>query len=181
MEVEAKFKLRCEPGFVIEKLVGKGFSELGFYLETDFFFKHPCRDFQLSDEALRIRCRRNVHNGLTTYSLCYKGPRVSYGLVKAREEYEVQVESLNNTLIILRKLGFTDFASFTKIRRELVYRNVKVCLDELLNVGFFIEFEGREVGEIEPLFNELKDCLEPVSKTYLEICIETGRCVVKLE
>lgn len=181
MEVEAKFRLKCDPGLVFKKLVERGFIETGFYLETDVFFKHPCIDFSSTDEALRVRYRRSLHNGLTTCYLCYKGPRLSSGLVKVREEHEVRLEDFDGILKILYKLGFVELVSYTKVRKEMVNGDVKVCLDELLSNGFFLEIEAKEIGEVESLFNELKNCLEPVSKTYLEICLDTGRCVAKFE
>jgi adenylate cyclase class 2 len=50
------------------KLIRKEYHE-------DTYFRHPCRDFAETDEALRIRIRR--FNGHFEAFLTYKGPRLT--------------------------------------------------------------------------------------------------------
>ena len=60
-EVELKFPLiDAEP--VIRRLAQLGAEPGAPQQQTDFYFNHPARDFEHTDEALRIRCEQAVRN-----------------------------------------------------------------------------------------------------------------------
>jgi adenylate cyclase class 2 len=176
LEIEAKYKYICgDAKRIIEELVKKGYSIIGEYLEHDTYYNHPCRDFSKTDEALRLRMRRG--NDETISILTYKGPReIIHGNIKSRTELETRINNPASMDKILEKLGFKKILSFSKKRIILRRGDVEVDIDELFGVGTFIEIETRNTKLIDEFYKNMSKCLKPVRKTYLEICLETGRC-----
>ena len=119
IEVEAKFLVPDE-----ETLMGSlrphfDDATMTAYVQADEYFNHPCRDFNITDEALRIRkCNDRLE-------VTYKGPRLDQ-VTKTREELEVEIQNLCRpetelTLhSILRALGFRSVGIVRKQRRSYV-------------------------------------------------------------
>jgi adenylate cyclase, class 2 len=140
--------------------------------QTDTYFSHPKRDFAQTDEALRIR---QIDDGLL---LTYKGPKLDQ-LTKTREEFEVRVADENAT-IILKKLGFREVATVTKSRGYYRLGDFEIMLDDVEDLGHFIEVEKRadeyrpeELVEFLESLGIKKDAIE--RKSYLELVFETKR------
>jgi adenylate cyclase class 2 len=176
LEIEAKYEYMCgDIEVVIEKLVKTGYSVVGEYIERDTYYNHPCRDFSKTDEALRLRTRRGSDG--TVSFLTYKGPReIIRENIKSRIELEIKISDPVSMDKILEKLGFKKVLSFSKKRIVLRRDHVEIDVDELFGVGSFIEIETRNTNLINEFYRAMNKCLRPVKKTYLEICLETGRC-----
>jgi len=167
MEVEAKFiykegveeKLReiAEP--VIEKF------------EHDTYFNHPCKDFEKTDEAVRIR--RDVEG----VAITYKGPKVDLE-TKSREEVKVKVDSFEDALDLLRKLGFRPVMEVRKFRKIYRLKGAIVCIDEVEGVGKFveIEIESGSIRDKETIFDVAKllgySREESITRSYLEMILQ---------
>lgn len=173
IETEVKFKLKCNPVEVMEKVSSLKPILIEEYCETDTYYNHPCRDFRESDEALRLRMK--MSNSGLEYFLTYKSARIPSEYVKKRVEYEVSISDYDTARSILKQLGFIETISFSK--KRIVYRvnNSYLYIDELFGLGLFIEIEGFEKDIVE-LTNMIRDCVERIDKTYLEICLETSSC-----
>lgn len=80
-------------------------SKLGFnvldYVAEDYYFDHPCRSFNRSEEELRLRFERRGES--SKWVLTYKAKPLTSDR-SAREEIEVFVG--NGMMDILSKLGF---------------------------------------------------------------------------
>lgn len=181
LEREAKFRLKLEPGFYIDYLMRFGFKLIDRIVELDTYFQHPCRDMASSDEALRLRSRRSLVKNTVSFLLCYKGPRRINGLFKEREEFEVEIKDMDIALNILNKLGFREVVSFLKYREVYVHERTKILIDHLIGVGWFMEIETDEPDFLEKFYRELRDHLEIVRETYLEICLSSGMCVNRVD
>jgi len=139
-EVELKFPLLdAEP--VIHRLALLGAEQRAPLEQTDLYFNHPARDFEQTDEALRIRSLGNRH--LVTY----KGPVVD-SQTKTRREIEVPLEggdAAKQFAAILRLLGFRPVREICK--RRVPYqctwqtRRFEIALDEVVGLGRFVEIE----------------------------------------
>lgn len=158
-----------------------GFEFEGSCLDWDVYYAHPCRDFAKSDEALRFR--RRVCGSLREYEVTYKGPRAKGGVLKVREELEVRVDESTWYLLraIVERLGFALLAEFTKERDLYRARGLEASVDTLYGVGYFVEIELQGDVEETRLTALLRDLEKSsgariVDKTYLEICLETGKC-----
>ncbi len=107
----------------------------------------------LPDGRLRgRRCllRVRVTGGITT--LTFKGPPLSAGIFKQREELETSIGDDASLLRILAELGMEIWFRYQKYREEFVLHGMPpsgselyVALDET-PIGNFVEIEGAETG-----------------------------------
>ncbi len=176
VEVEAKYMVLCDLEVFLNKLSKLNPIYVGSRLEIDTYYNHPCRDFRATDEALRIRTIKSLSKGVT-HVLTYKGKRLLDNMVKKREELELNISDPGILDEILIRLGFKKVARFSKKRIVYNVNNCMLSIDKLYGVGLFVEIEGSE-DRIKEIHEFLSECLKPIGKTYLEICIETGRCIV---
>jgi adenylate cyclase class 2 len=147
LEVEMKFPVE-DFAAVVSRLGQWGAGELARRTEEDHYFNAPDRDFARTDEALRLR-RIGSANLVT-----YKGPKID-PQTKTRTEIEVQMAHGDATGAdfrrLLEHLGYRPVAVVRKERRLLhLHRGsfpVEVCLDEVENVGRFVELEIQAPAE----------------------------------
>jgi adenylate cyclase class 2 len=141
LEIEQKFA-HVDFGSLEQRLAQWGVSTSEEHVEVDHYHNAPDRDFARTGEAFRLR-RIGAASLLT-----YKGPRIDPA-VKVRPEIEVGLasgdEAAEDTLRLLGHLGYRPVAVVRKRRRS--YRlqrdgfEVVVCLDDVENVGRFVEVE----------------------------------------
>jgi len=141
--------------------------------QIDIYFQHPCKNFEETDEALRIR-----KIGEEAY-LTYKGSRIKSNL-KARLEIETPIPDFNSMKKILLKLGFKPVMEIRKNRETWLIDNMRINLDEVEKLGKFIEIEviSKEIEEGEKKILGLLKKLgikknEIIKKTYFEMIKET--------
>ncbi len=133
--------------------------------EEDIYFSSPIRDFKETDEALRVR-----YSGENTI-LTYKGPKLDK-ISKSREEFEAFVSG--DIEEILQKLGYRMVLNVRKKRRVYAYREFTVSIDDVEDLGEYIEVELKsdnlqDIKKIEDLFNLL--FLESERRSYLELLL----------
>lgn len=135
MEIEVKVKADLKE--VEKRLVEEGANFVNEERQIDTYYNAPHRDFAETDEALRLRSvgRKNM--------LTYKGPRLD-ALSKSRREITLSV-SRGPTEALLNSLGFSKFGQVLKARRNYVLGDLLVSLDNVENLGTFVEIEA--VGE----------------------------------
>jgi adenylate cyclase class 2 len=179
-EVELKFHV-AQPAVLEENLVACGFDMVELQQHEDIYLRHPCRDFVLTDEALRIR---RVNNQAC---MTYKGPR-SAGVVKTREEIELAIDSaaLDDWLLLVNKLGFQQVVPVRKTRRIFECRSNKefaeihVTIDCVEHLGNFAEIEivvsdtnGVKAAEQRVLsLAELLELKEMQPRSYLTMLLD---------
>jgi adenylate cyclase class 2 len=140
VEIEIKFKVDdLEP--VRARLRELGAMQAGMVLETNVFFDTPQRTLAAADRGLRIRQNVDAATGRRWQVITYKGPRES-GELKRREEIEFGVEDFEAAAALLEGLGFAKMLEFEKKRETWRLENCKVELDELPELGTFVEMEG---------------------------------------
>ena len=107
------------------------------------------------------------------YFLTYKGKKID-NISKTREELTSVVDE--NIVQILERLGFEFVAEIEKVREIYEKDYVKICLDKVSNLGFFVEIES-EKYDLEELFKIARDLglREFTRKSYLEMFLETKR------
>jgi len=164
-EVEAKFKIDC--GNLEEfrsKLETLGFKYRGLFEEVDSYYSHPCRDFLISDEALRVRSSRGE------VTLTYKGPRSSS---RFKERFEVNVKVEMGVEELLEHLGFKQVLVVRKFREYFEGGDVIVSIDRVEGLGCFIEIEVRDVNVevIDGIARSLGLQSSRIDKTYVELLL----------
>lgn len=172
MEVESKYR---SPGNdKVEKALGKLGAELVREEETeDIYFQHPGRDFGKTDEALRLRKREGASE------LTYKGPRMKLDHTKAREEVTLRTDDPLAAQRIVERLGFKEFMSIRKRRKNFKYDKIWIAVDVVDGLGEFVELEliTEEPRRAEALIEQMRAELsltdfEP--KTYLELILDSN-------
>ncbi|MCD6232286.1 class IV adenylate cyclase [Candidatus Aerophobetes bacterium] len=167
LEVEIKTKIRLKE--IKEKLLKLGVKFIKEEEQRDTYFSHPSRDFRKTDEALRVR-RIN-----DKYFLTYKGEKVD-SETKTRKEIEVETEE--GILDILKELGFLIKGKVKKKRTLYIWNSLRIYLDKVEGLGEFLEVEGNSLKDKEKIFEFIKKLNikkgSLIRKSYLEMLLEDG-------
>ncbi len=118
----------------LERLRHLDLSRIDRQIQVDTYYRHPSIDFVANDEALRIR--RSDDKTIVTY----KGPRLSRD-TKMREEHELVVNDANEARAIFQRLGFIEVATVEKTRQRFEQKGLCVMIDDVRDLGRFIEVE----------------------------------------
>ncbi|WP_297499466.1 class IV adenylate cyclase [Thermococcus sp.] len=146
----------------------------------DTYYRHPCRDFSKTDEALRIRVKR--FNGHFEAFMTYKGPKLD-SESKTRKEIEVELTDPDRHTQILESLGFTEVLTVVKEREKYyVEKGVVITLDEVEGLGKFIEIETLvdDKEKVPSLVEKLRKILLDLGvkkferRSYLELLLGKG-------
>lgn len=172
LEVEAKAHLE-QPERVISSILELGGREIYFTVQRDTYYRHPGRDFAITDEALRIR-EEEGRSFIT-----YKGPKLD-AETKSREELEVPLVDPKDLGVLLLRLGFEPVAVVEKRRRGYLVGTLEVCVDEVKGLGQFLEVEARECQDLAEGKDRVLGLLETLGldqlerRSYLELLLERG-------
>lgn len=167
IEIEAKFRL-ADPQRMRSKLADLGARRLGEVLEDNTYFDTPDGALRRADCGLRIRTAR-APDGQTTIVLTHKGPRRP-GEMKVRAETEVGLSSAADAAALLAALGYQPALSFQKRRESFELAGARVELDELPEMGFFIEIEAADEPAVDRVREKLGLAGEPIiTSTYIDL------------
>jgi adenylate cyclase, class 2 len=178
-EVELKFPLpHSQP--VVDRLAAWGALPQPAVEQCDVYFRHPVRDFAVTDEAFRVRLAGEKN------CVTYKGPVVD-SQTKTRREIEVPLadgaEANRQFTEILVSLGFQPVRSVHKRRApwRLVWqsRDFEIALDDVVDLGTFVEIETQAIeadrtaarDAILALATRL-ELSQPERKSYLALLLE---------
>lgn len=144
IEIERKYKTK-KKDLLRSKLITLGAKSEGIKYSEDIYFKVPQKIE--STKYLRIRTKGKNKNGTLAY----------HEVVSDFEtkEWEVNVEDAEMTQNILTKLGFSLDVVVTKERETLKLNRCEVVLDNVKNLGDFIEIEAPNKDKFEELANDL--------------------------
>lgn len=162
LEQEIKFHL-ADPKEFEERLKSQGAHlKQARILETNLRFDTKESRLRSNFQTLRLRQDQAVR-------LTWKGAGDITSTVRAREELEVEVSSLETTREILEALGFEVFLVYEKYRSAYMLENVEISLDEM-PFGYFCEIEGPNIHSIQKTAALLRLPWEASSKlSYLEL------------
>lgn len=138
-EVELKFPL-AEVDSVCRRLAQIGAVPADPVAQRDLYFSHPQRQFEQTNEALRIRCV-----GSRSW-ITYKGPVVD-SQTKSRRELEIEFEegAADKLAAVLEILGFRQVRAVCKLRTSYQLRwegrPCEAALDDVDGLGTFLEVE----------------------------------------
>ncbi|AWR97224.1 class IV adenylate cyclase [Acidianus sulfidivorans JP7] len=175
--IEREIKLKLENKNLDElynELKENGIKFIGEEKEIDIYFNSIYRDFKKTDEALRIR-----HYNNSDFELTYKSPKIGT-ITKSREEITVKIpiEQEDNLIKILQKLGFNPVYKVIKNRKYFRDNNFIICLDNVENLGNFIEIEldnGPEnelVEYVNKFLAKFNIKANKINKSYLELLVD---------
>jgi adenylate cyclase class 2 len=146
-EVEVKFPV-TDMDAMKQKIIQAGGVPLNTDLQIDSYYDHPCRSFADTDESIRIRRRALTKDSITKESghapveFTYKGPKVDKK-TKTRVEYTLDLQAKDHESItkILFSTGFRFAAIITKTREFFDVDGISASLDDVVDIGLFIELE----------------------------------------
>ncbi|TWU01800.1 class IV adenylate cyclase [Neorhodopirellula pilleata] len=184
-EIELKFRVDDHDA-LIHRVVAEGGVLVSRHRNDDTYYKHPCRDFAATSEALRIR--REDGKPMITY----KGPKLAGSNVKAREELEWRLDpgDPDGTSMehLLTQLGFQRVTTVSKDRQTFRVGSesdaMTVTIDDVDVVGKYAEIERvlasnhptiDEVARARQEVQELADRLgltNPEPRSYLRMLLE---------
>jgi adenylate cyclase class 2 len=133
--IEVEIKAKIENIETVEKqLIGLKALFKEKTVEEDHYYQHPCRDFHMTDEALRIRI-----SGDRCF-VTYKGPKIDKD-TKSRTELEIKIENPESYKRLLEHLGFKDAGTVLKTRKTYTFQDCSIMLDSVNELGNFLEIE----------------------------------------
>ncbi|MBN1257146.1 MAG: class IV adenylate cyclase [Planctomycetes bacterium] len=148
MAFELECKIRIPDRDLIAAALNQlGAEDLGELHEKNWLFDTPDGKLKASEQLLRLR-RTNKE------IITFKGPALASAF-KNREEIEMKIGSIADFTIILKHLGFAQVWFYEKLRHSFTYRDCKVVLDKLPELGNFIEVEGDSEEEIKAVLADL--------------------------
>lgn len=185
-EVEVKIPIKERSG--IEKaLLTLGFELLGKETQIDDYYDHPCKSFQLTDEALRLRHHYTEESEdkktlppAKSHEITYKGAKID-PKSKTRIELSLDINDSDTAQSILECLGFKFVASVQKRRIFYSKDRITASIDDVDEVGQFLELEiqAESFEEVEPSRDCLLNLMRKIGlnpdrstrKSYLELLL----------
>ncbi len=177
IEIEVKAHIE-DPKHIERSIISLGAAPLGIESQVDTYYNTPFRDFGKTDEALRVR----VQDG--KYLLTYKGPKLD-NVSKTRKEFEVEINDAGDMGDILSSLGFFPVATIVKKRRKYRIGDFSIALDDVRNLGNFIEIEislkesKNHEEKVESIFKFIEKLgisrASTVRESYLEMLLEKDK------
>jgi adenylate cyclase class 2 len=140
--IEIEVKLRIKDVAVLEKkLLEQGYKLIETLRETDTYFDGGINGIKKSGQALRVRRTFNCVTGKEQSAITFKGEKIDT-VSMARLELETAVENGEVTERILCALGFYPVQPIVvKIRKILRNGDICACLDDVQELGTFLELE----------------------------------------
>ncbi len=139
-ELESKLRVAShEP--VREKLRAASAAYVGRVLETNRILDDDDGRLLTSGCGLRIRRIQVLDGRGPKPTVTFKGPKTA-AKFKQREEWETEVDDADAMTHILAALGFKDRILFEKRRETWKLGECTVELDDVAQLGLFVEVEG---------------------------------------
>lgn len=181
LEIEKKYYIKDGN---IESLKGvlmsAGAEYIGDSKQTDIYFNVPGRDSLTSKECLRIR------ESETKKEITYKPPTKNVDMNNgffAKEEVNLAIQDVETAKVLLLDIGCTVMAEVKKERKRFRLDKFKIFIDNILNVGLFLEIEIMDfsdniesgIKEIDTLMNTFGVINYAVeNKPYRDLVMEKG-------
>lgn len=171
IEIEAKMKVD-DHGPTRARLHQLGATPKSAVLETNTFFDTPDRALYAQNKGLRVRFMRGLRETSEKTVITFKGPQMM-GPLKTRPEHEITVTNPIEAVSFFEAMGYARTLTFQKRRESWKLGECSVELDEVPQLGFFVEIEGPDehvVMEAREALG-LADC--PIIKTaYTTLLME---------
>ena len=172
-EVEVKLHVP-DPQLLRQRLHAAGAREDTQVLEVNRILDTPGRTLLSHDCGLRIRTSESLSGGRTRATLTYKGPREPSDL-KEREELEVPIGHADTTEHLFNRLGYATVIVYEKRRTTYMLGGCEIALDELPQIGWWVEIEGPAGPLVARVANQIGlDAGAAERRTYVEMAADAG-------
>lgn len=167
MEIEAKIKLKNPSRLRALLRSAEAQNESDVTLERNWLFDYPDRTLAHADKLLRLRQDSRVR-------LTFKGP-LQQSEYKEREEIEFEFPELPKARSLLQAIGFIKWFYYEKYRETWRLGNCEVMIDELPELGLYVEVEGPSREEIADVIKRLKLPRHFITDTYVGLLQKHSR------
>lgn len=148
MPLETELKMRVDQHeSVREALRRAGAQFVKRELEINTFLDTPDNALLKLGQGLRIRAATNLDTHQLLVLITHKGPKLP-GPMKIREESELAVDSYDQAIRLFAQLAYEVKMSFQKRRETWTFDDCEVVLDELPDLGRFVEIEGPDQSRV---------------------------------
>ena len=174
VEIEAKLKVDSLPD-VERKLKELGAEFIAEQSQSDIHFDDANTTLITTDRCLRLR-RQSAGDNKRSF-LTYKGAKEKSDF-KKREELEIEIYDPEMMQKLLLALGYQEVLVAEKKRRLWRFGHCDVALDQLSQLGYFVEIEGPDDKTITEVQNRLGLAHIPsITKSYAQMIREkVARC-----
>lgn len=140
IEVEIKLPIK-EKEAVEAALQALGFTPSACFCEEDIYFDHASGQIRKNGEALRVRTITDLQTGQKETVITFKGKKLD-AVSMSRKELETGVADGEVCMQILEALGFQAVQPMVqKTRQEYQRERMTACVDEVQDLGTFLELE----------------------------------------
>lgn len=140
LEIEIKLPINDSEA-TRERLLSLGFTLKGRISMRDSYFDNADGYIRSSGQALRIRENTDLMSGAKECEVNFKGRKLD-SVSMSRSEYETSVADADVITEILRTLGYSPVEpEVYKIRDEYTRGDMNACIDEVRDLGYFLELE----------------------------------------
>ncbi|HWQ67536.1 MAG TPA: class IV adenylate cyclase [Methanospirillum sp.] len=171
LEIEIKVRI-SEITQVRDRIIAGGGILSEILTEHDTYYNAPHRDFGVTDEALRLR-RTEKKTTVT-----YKGPKNTILGSKVRDELNLDIHDADTFVNIIRHLSFFPVADVIKEREYYQYGDFTISLDQVKDLGQFIEIElitendaENAAIRVDKIAKEIGVVGERITSSYLELLL----------
>lgn len=182
IEVERKRTFTGNVDTFIATLRAHGFAQTSQLHENDTYYSRPDVDFMQTVECLRVR-ERDGFAEVTYKPATSQATSTNDGaIMKPETNLSIAPNSAATAKQLLANLGMIELVTVTKFRRTFIsatYPNTVVAIDEIMDVGTFIETEVtladkavalQTVDKLERLLDI--DTLPLATKPYRDMCMK---------
>ncbi len=156
-EIECKLPI-ADRGTLLQRLRERGARESPVTMERNWTFDTSDQAVYAARSLLRLRALDDAERGILTLKRPAGG-----GRFKHLEEIETEVGSVRAAAAILDGLGYRLDWYYEKRRQHWHYGVCEICVDELPQVGCYLEIEAPEENAIAAVLRELN--LDPSDHT----------------
>lgn len=154
LEIEAKLRVEShEP--VRQRLRELSASFMGRYREENRILDRPDGSLRAAGCGLRVRAMETLEGCPAPATMTYKGPRQP-GPLKRRQEIEVTISDAPSCLRMLHALDFETVLAYSKQRERWALNDCRIELDDVPQLGLFVEIEGPSEPAIRAAQNSLR-------------------------
>jgi adenylate cyclase class 2 len=182
LEIEKKYYIKNKKIEELIEIIKKSGAEYeGENKQCDIYFNVPGRDSLTSKECLRIR------ESETKREITYKPPTKNSDMNNgffAKKEINLAIQDIETAKILLLDIGCEILTEVKKERKRFRLDKFKIFIDNIQNVGLFIEIEivdvynniQKGISEIDKLMKNLKiDEYTIEDKPYRDLVIENKK------
>lgn len=167
VEVKVAVKNRLQIENSLQQL---GFEKGDLLKESDYYFDSKFNKLREQDMALRIRSCENLTSNTAEHFMTFKGPKLD-SISMTRKELETKIESAETGIEILCSLGYEPILPVHKLRQHLAMGEITACLDQVEELGDFLELEiiVQQESEREAALNQIITLLNELGYAPTEI------------